>query len=106
MVYEQKIVIADIIRSRGIKTHYSGFSCLVYGIDYIINNNLVHKRLLLAKEIYPEIGKELGISGKNVERNIRTALENAQIYEPSGLFIKTMSLECYAEINRILRTVR
>ena len=105
MVYEQKIGIADLLKSRGIKTHYTGFSCLVHGIDYILNNNLVHKRFFLTKEIYPEIGKELGISWRNVERDIRTALENAEIFEPTGHFIKTMSLECYTEINRIFRTI-
>lgn len=105
MVYDQKIVIADILRSRGIKAHYTGFSCLVIGIDYIINKKLVHKRFFLTKEIYPEIGKELGISWRNVERDIRTALEKADIFVPTGQFIKTMSIECYTEINRIMRTI-
>lgn len=105
MVYDQKVFIANLLRDRGIKPHYTGFSCLVIGIDYIINNNLVHKRFFLTKEIYPEIGKELGISWRNVERDIRTALEKADIFVPTGQFIKTIAMECYTEINRIFRII-
>lgn len=106
MVYDRKIVIADILKRRGVKTHYTGFSCLVIAIDYILENKLVHKRFLLTKEIYPQVGEELGIGWRNVERDIRTALEKADIFEPTGHFLKNMSIECYAEINRIMRTIR
>ena len=106
MVYSRKIIIADILKNRGIKQGYAGFACLVSAIDYIIENDLVFKKIYVTKEIYPAVAEDMGVSINSVERNIRSAIERSDIYMSNGAFIKEVAFDCYAAVSELYKAVR
>lgn len=106
MVYSRKIIIADILKNRGIKQGYAGFACLVSAIDYIIENDLVFKKIYVTKEIYPAVAEDMGVSINSVERNIRSAIERSDIYMSNGAFIKELAFDCYVAVSELYKAVR
>lgn len=62
--------IESVVRRIGVKGTYQGLKCLVCGVELAYEN----RELLMAvtKELYPEIARRVGGSGKTVERNLRT----------------------------------
>ena len=106
MVYSRKIIIADILKNRGFKQGYAGFACLVSAVDYIIENDLVFKKIYVTKEIYPAIADDLGTTVHAVERNIRSAIERTDIYMSNAAFIKEIAFDCYVAITELYKAVR
>ena len=62
--------IEAVVRRMGVKGTYQGLRCLVCGVELAYED----RDLLMAvtKQLYPEIARRVGGSGKTVERNLRT----------------------------------
>ena len=73
MVMTQEDKIVKFLLVLGIKPTHVGFRATVYGLEMILKNWDVLDRI--TKEIYPDVGKRIGITSSQVERNIRYAIE-------------------------------
>jgi two-component system response regulator (stage 0 sporulation protein A) len=67
---EKSMTIETVVRRMGVKGTYQGMKCLICGVELAAEN----RDLLMAvtKELYPEIARHVGGTGKTVERNLRT----------------------------------
>lgn len=77
-------LVEDYLIERGIKVTHMGFTYLVYAIVAVINDRDKARHMTA---LYEEIGKYNNTSLTRVERNIRYALESADIKVTSGEFI-------------------
>lgn len=66
--FKNEEILIEILKEAGITSNYIGYECLIEAIKlYSIN-----PKLLLVEEVYPTIGKKLGMKPNCVERNLRT----------------------------------
>lgn len=77
-------LVEDYLIERGIKVTHIGFTYLVCAIVAVINDRDKARHMTA---LYEEIGKYNNTSLTRVERNIRYALESADIKVTSGEFI-------------------
>ena len=77
-------LVEDYLIERGIKVTHMGFTYLVEAIVAVINDRDKARHMTA---LYEEIGKYNNTSLTRVERNIRYALESADINVTSGEFI-------------------
>ena len=77
-------LVEDYLIERGIKVIHMGFTYLVEAIVAVINDRDKARHMTA---LYEEIGKYNNTSLTRVERNIRYALESADIKVTSGEFI-------------------
>lgn len=77
-------LVEDYLIERGIKVTHMGFTYLVEAIVAVINDRDKARHMTT---LYEEIGKYNNTSLTRVERNIRYALESADIKVTSGEFI-------------------
>lgn len=61
-----------ILDRLGISTKYKGYRMLASAIEIAVENE--EAILLVTKLIYPEVAKRFGVSGSNVDKNIRVAI--------------------------------
>ncbi len=68
---ERLAIIETVVRRLGLNGTYQGMMGMVHGVDLAYDQ----PRILSAvtKELYPEIARRVGGTGKTVERNLRTA---------------------------------
>jgi two-component system response regulator (stage 0 sporulation protein A) len=62
--------IEEIVRKLGVKGTYRGMECLICGVELAGENR--DMLMAVTKELYPEIARRVGGTGKTVERNLRT----------------------------------
>ena len=67
-----KNIVTRFLLSLGLSPHYKGFQYLVYAIKAVIEDNTLLANV--NRRVYPAVGEVFGISGRNVERCIRTAV--------------------------------
>lgn len=77
-------LVEDYLIEKGIRVTHMGFTYLVDAIVAVINDRDKARHMT---ELYKEIGKYNNTSLTRVERNIRYALESADIKVTSGEFI-------------------
>lgn len=77
-------LVEDYLIERGIKVTHMGFTYLVDAIVAVINDRDKARHMTA---LYEEIAKYSNTSMTRVERNIRYALESADIKATSGEFI-------------------
>lgn len=77
-------LVEDYLIERGIKVTHMGFTYLVDAIVAVINDRDKARHMTA---LYEEIAKYSNTSMTRVERNIRYALESADIKVTSGEFI-------------------
>ena len=77
-------LVEDYLIEKGIKVTHMGFAYLVDAIVAVINDRDKARHMTA---LYQEIGKYNNTSLTRVERNIRYALESADIKVTSGEFI-------------------
>ena len=77
-------LVEDYLIERGVKVTHMGFTYLVDAIVAVINDRDKARHMTA---LYEEIGKYNNTSLTRVERNIRYALESADIKVTSGEFI-------------------
>lgn len=77
-------LVEDYLIERGIKVTHMGFTYLVDAIVAVINDR---DKVRHMTALYEEIAKYSNTSMTRVERNIRYALESADIKATSGEFI-------------------
>ncbi len=61
-----------ILDRLGISTKYKGYRMLASAIGIAVENE--EAILLVTKLIYPEVARRFGVSGANVDKNIRVAI--------------------------------
>lgn len=76
--YRPKFDVDSLVRQRldtfGISSNLKGYSYINTAVSLVLNNRrLIHS---VTKHLYPEIGKQHGATGVQVERSIRHAIEN------------------------------
>ena len=77
-------LVEDYLIERGVKVTHMGFDYLVDAIVAVINDRDKARHMTA---LYQEIGKYNNTSLTRVERNIRYALDSADIKVTSGEFI-------------------
>ena len=77
-------LVEDYLIERGIKVTHMGFTYLVEAIVAVINDRDKARHMTA---LYEEIGKYNNTSLTRVERNVRYALDSADINVTSGEFI-------------------
>lgn len=81
------------LKARGLSYKHSGSWYLTDAVAMIAEEG---RPLMLTKEVYPAIASEGGMNWKQVERNVRTALEAAKIDMEAGEFIRELAAEVVA----------
>lgn len=66
-------IVYSMLSELGFTGNHIGYHCLAEAIRLIAKN----PRQLYTKELYPAVGKTIGCNWKQVERDIRTAIESA-----------------------------
>ena len=77
-------LVEDYLIERGVKVTHMGFAYLVDAIVAVINDRNKARHMTA---LYEEIGKYNNTSLTRVERNVRYALDSADINVTSGEFI-------------------
>lgn len=72
--------IERFILKLGIAPNLNGFRACVYGIEMIVRDESVLKKI--TGRLYPEVAKNMGKTASMVERNIRSAIE--QLFNNQG----------------------
>ncbi len=70
---EAEETVRGMLHAMGFASKHIGYRCLVEAICLIAKN----PHQLYTKELYPAVGKTIGCSWRQVERDIRTAIESA-----------------------------
>ena len=70
---EEDETIHSMLRALGFSPKHMGYNCLVEAIRSISRN----PNQLYTKELYPAVGKTVGCNWRQVERDIRTAIDSA-----------------------------
>lgn len=65
--------VTEILEELGIENHRDGFCQMQIGIPLLVEN----RQLRFSKELYPAIGKHLGIDHSGMEKTIRDAIQAA-----------------------------
>lgn len=81
---DPKVRIVKILNDMGFRSKYQGRICLCEAIALMCKD----RRQAITKEIYPAVGRCLGISGKQVERSIRSAAEIAWVARDEQIWKK------------------
>jgi two-component system response regulator (stage 0 sporulation protein A) len=72
-VAEEEETVRSMLRALGFSSKHLGYRCLVEAIRSIAET----PNQLYTKELYPKVGESLGCSWRQVERDIRTAIDSA-----------------------------
>lgn len=70
---EDEETVHSMLRALGFSSKHLGYRCLVEAIRSIAET----PNQLYTKELYPKVGETLGCSWRQVERDIRTAIDSA-----------------------------
>lgn len=70
---EEEETVHGMLRALGFSSKHIGYRCLFEAIRLIANN----PNQLYTKELYPAVGEKIGCNWRQVERDIRTAMESA-----------------------------
>lgn len=70
---DKEETVRSMLRALGISGKHMGYRCLAEAIRLIAKN----PDQLYTKELYPAVGEAVGCSWRQVERDIRTAIESA-----------------------------
>ncbi len=71
-MYNQDIIISDLLHKLGIPSHIRGYKYIKEGIKIIYNSNSIS---YITKDVYPEIALKYDTTPTRVERAIRHAIE-------------------------------
>lgn len=77
--------IRKLLLHMGITPNYAGFNQASYAIYMTLHR--MDRKIMVAKEIYPDVAKQYGCSWNAVERNIRTVIDVAWKKNPSMICI-------------------
>lgn len=78
---EEEETVQSMLRALGFSSKHLGYRCLVEAIRSIA----AKPNQLYTKELYPAVGNTLGCSWRQVERDIRTAIDSA--WESRDIFV-------------------
>lgn len=73
MVFNQELILTDLLHSLGVPSHLSGFKYIRDGI--LLMRNSQHPISYITKDIYPELSKKYDTTPSRIERAIRHAVE-------------------------------
>jgi len=79
---EEEYIVDSMLRTLGISNKHMGYRCLMEAVQIIAKD----PDQLYTKELYPEVGRMLGCGWKQVERDIRTAIEAAWLERDEQLW--------------------
>ncbi len=86
--------VITLFKKIGIPNHLKGYDCLMKAIIIMINYNF---KVSITKKLYPKIANELHMNTKQVEKNIRKAIEvtwtNIEPNQIDKIFGYTISID-------------
>lgn len=90
------VTVANTLMSLGVATHVSGYQYLREAIPIFAKD----PRQAITKELYPAVGKICNVSGDQVERSMRTAIESAWLRRDEQIWRLYFSLQSDGSIRK------